>query len=92
MVGLNSPGEDSPFVLSPHIPDCFNLSRVFFATHGRLFASRTFTWYHYCNRNWSGCARTEARGQSDLVLTHYHCNGMGSNTLSDDFKVISLPL
>ena len=28
-----------------------------------FFASRTFTWYHYCSRNQSGCGRPEAEGQ-----------------------------
>ena len=30
--------------------------------------------------------------KEELVLTHYHCHGMGSNTRSDDFKVNALPL
>ena len=28
----------------------------------------------------------------ELVLTHYHCHGMRSNTRPDDFKVNALPL
>ena len=37
-VGFNSPIDDSPFVLSPHIPDCvILLSEVFLATQGCLF-------------------------------------------------------
>ena len=36
-VGLKSPGEDSPFVLSPHIQDCYFVKRSsFFATQGRF--------------------------------------------------------
>ena len=60
---LNCPVEDSLFVLSPHIPDCVILlnEALFFASQGRFFASRTFTWYHYCSRNWSSCGRPEAR-------------------------------
>ena len=64
LVGLNSPVEDSPFVLSPHIPDSvILLSETVFATQGRFFASRTFTWHHYCSQSWSGRGRPVAGGQ-----------------------------
>ena len=47
---LKNPAEDSPFVLCPHIPDCVILmsQALFFATQGRFFASRIFTWYYNC--------------------------------------------
>ena len=65
-VGLNSPVEDSPFLLSPTFQtvDCvILLSEALFATQGSFFASKTFTWYHYCSQIWSGCGSPEAKGQ-----------------------------
>ena len=41
----------------------FCWAKLFFATQGRFFASRTFTRYHYCSQIWSGCGRPEAGGQ-----------------------------
>ena len=62
-VGLNSPVEDSPFVLSPHVPDCVILvsDEALFCDSRPFFALRIFTWYHYCRQNWSGCGRPEAK-------------------------------
>ena len=64
-VGLNSPIENSPFVLSAHIPDCVILlsEALFLRLKDVFLASRTFTWYHCCSKNWSGCDKPEARGQ-----------------------------
>ena len=36
-VGLNSPVEDSPFVLSPHIPDCVMLREALFCDSRPFF-------------------------------------------------------
>ena len=62
-VGLNSPVEEGPFVLSPHIPERVILlsEAPFFANQRRFLPSRTFTWYHYCSRNWSCSGRPEVR-------------------------------
>ena len=46
-VGFNSPVEDSPFVLSPRIPDCVILLSTFLRLRAVFFASRIFTWYNY---------------------------------------------
>ena len=32
-----------------------------------FFVSKTFPWYHYCSRIWSGCCSPEARCQLRLV-------------------------
>ena len=62
-IGLNSAVEDSPFVLSSHNPDCvILLSKAFFLLKA-IFASKTFTLYHYYSRKCSGCRGVEARGQ-----------------------------
>ena len=62
--GLNRHADNSSFVLSPTFQTVlFCGENLFFANQGRFFAFRTFTWYHYFNRNWSGCGSPEARGQ-----------------------------
>ena len=53
---LNITVEDSPCVLSHHIPDC-----VILLSEALFF--RTFTWYFYCSRNQSGCGKPEPTGQ-----------------------------
>ena len=100
VVGLNSPGEDSSIVLSPHIPDCVNLLRL-------LYYLPTFQTVSICRefflRLKAICLRPElSRGTTvatelgqavlELKLEVNQCNGMGSNSLSDDFKVNALPL
>ena len=64
-VGLKSSVEDSPFLLSPHIPECVILfSEAHFCNSKPFFfASIAFTWYQNCTRSWSGCGRSKARGQ-----------------------------
>ena len=62
--GAISPVEGSPFVLSPHIPDSvILLSEAIVSDSRPFFATRTFSWYHYCSQIWSGCGRPETRGQ-----------------------------
>ena len=43
--------------------ELFCWEKLFYATQGRFFASRTFTWYQNCSRNQSSSGRPEARGQ-----------------------------
>ena len=62
--------------------EIFCLAKLFFCDSKPFFASRVFTWFQFCSRNWSGCGRPEARGQ---MKPRPH-------TLSLPWHVVDLPL
>ena len=81
-VGLNSPVGDTQFVLSPQIPDC-----VILLSEALFRASRPFFFHLQLSRGTTIAAEIgqavvdlKLEVKLELVLTHYHCHGMGSNT------------